>query len=600
MLSAKRRGFFALFPAAAILLFLVTYLPEGGATVPKLSGGLGGLPSGDEEPTFWARLPVHYPPSRVRPLPTGKPVQYPRVQAATFPVEKDPDARARRQERRAIVRDVFHKAWLSYRELAWGADELAPLSGGTKNRFGGWGATLVDALDTLWIMNLRPEFDEAVARAATINFTRTDLPELNVFETNIRYLGGFLSAYDLSGDGRLLRKAVEVGDMLYKAFDTPNRMPIARWDLHAAARGAEQVAGKALLAEVATLSMEFTRLSMLTGDPKWFDAVQRVADAMAAQQDSTALPGLWPLEVDGNTAVFNSGSVFALGSMADSAYEYLPKMAALTGGRLPVYRRMYEKAVDAAMKHNIFRPLTPADEDILVAGNAHATEHGIELEPQGQHLACFWGGMMALAARLFGRDEDAEPARKLVEGCIWTYRAFPHGVMAEAFTMAPCPAGAAAGDDECRWDEAAWKREVLRRAGKDPDAAGSDAEADAIIKTERLPEGFTSISDRAYVLRPEAIESIFVLYRVTGREDLLEAAWDMFTAIDRVTSTELANAAVRDVTAPDTPEQTDSMESFWLAETLKYFYLIFSDPKVISLDEYVFNTEAHPFLRPLK
>lgn len=40
------------------------------------------------------------------------------------------------------------------------------------------------------------------------------------------------------------------------------------------------------------------------------------------------------------------------------------------------------------------------------------------------------------------------------------------------------------------------------------------------------------------------------------------------------------------------------LQSFWMAETLKYFYLIFSPPDVISLDEYVFNTEAHPFLRP--
>ncbi|KAL2200807.1 glycoside hydrolase family 47 protein [Corynascus similis CBS 632.67] len=595
MLAVRRRGFFALFPAFGLLLFLVLYFRGDAVTVPKRGSG-GGRPGGDEdEPTFWSKVPVHYPPDSIRPLPTGTPVQYPRVQATTFPVERDADARTRRIERRDAVRDVFYKGWLSYRELAWGADELSPVSGGVKNHFGGWAATLVDALDTLWIMDLKDEFDEAVSKATTINFTQTDLPQVNVFETNIRYLGGFLAAYELSRDRRLLRKAVEVGDMLYKAFDTPNRMPITRWDLHAAARGEKQVANKGLIAEVGTLSMEFTRLSMLTDDPKWFDAVQRISDEMAAQQDSTALPGLWPLDVNGKKKIFNSGSVFALGAMADSAYEYLPKMAALIGGQLPMYQEMYEKAIEAAMKHNIFRPLTPTNEDILIAGNAHAKDHGIELEPQGQHLVCFWGGMMALAARLFSRDEDMEPARKLVEGCIWTYKAFPHGIMAEAFLMAPCPAG-----DSCQWSETAWKREVLRRAGKDPNGAESRAEADAIIKEERLPKGFTSINDRAYVLRPEAIESVFVLYRVTGREDLLDAAWDMFTAIDRATSTELANSAVSDVTSPEEPKKKDSMESFWMAETLKYFYLIFSEPGVISLDEFVLNTEAHPFRRLLK
>jgi mannosyl-oligosaccharide alpha-1,2-mannosidase len=44
--------------------------------------------------------------------------------------------------------------------------------------------------------------------------------------------------------------------------------------------------------------------------------------------------------------------------------------------------------------------------------------------------------------------------------------------------------------------------------------------------------------------------------------------------------------------------QVDKMESFWLAETLKYFYLIFAEPGVVSLDDYVLNTEAHPFRRP--
>jgi len=44
--------------------------------------------------------------------------------------------------------------------------------------------------------------------------------------------------------------------------------------------------------------------------------------------------------------------------------------------------------------------------------------------------------------------------------------------------------------------------------------------------------------------------------------------------------------------------QLDEMESFWLAETLKYFYLLFSTPDVISLDDWVLNTEAHPFRRP--
>jgi len=92
------------------------------------------------------------------------------------------------------------------------------------------------------------------------------------------------------------------------------------------------------------------------------------------------------------------------------------------------------------------------------------------------------------------------------------------------------------------------------------------------------------------------------MYRITGDEAWQEKGWRMFEAVVRATRTEVAHGAYRDVTLA--PAGTlndgveDSMESFWLAETLKYFYLLFAEPDVISLDEWVLNTEAHPFRRP--
>ncbi|KAK5996159.1 putative mannosyl-oligosaccharide alpha-1,2-mannosidase [Cladobotryum mycophilum] len=551
-----------------------------------------GWRTAQDDTYFWKTITTHFPPDSVRPLPTSTPVKFPRVQKK-FGAESA-DAQRKREERQRAVKDTFAKCWASYREHAWASDELMPVSGGKKNPFGGWAATLVDSLDTLWIMGMRGEFDDAVQAATAIDFTKTTLKEVNVFETNIRYLGGFISAFDLSGDVRLLRKAVEVGEMLYKAFDTPNRMPITRWDIHAAIEGSKQTAGSGVLvAEIGSLSMEFTRLSLLTGDPKWFDAVQRITDLMAAQQDSTSLPGLWPLVVNAKEEVFNSGSSFTLGAMADSLYEYLPKMSALTGGQLPIYQTMYEKAMPIAVKHNLYRPMTPTNEDILISGSVSVGEQdgkkSIQLESQGQHLVCFLGGLLALGGKLFGRTEDLSVAGKLVDGCVWTYKALPHGIMPETFTMLPCET-----TDKCEWDETQWKQHVL--SVKKPD---DKASADDIILKDRLPKGFTSIPDRRYILRPEAIESVFVLYRATGRPDLLESAWAMFDAINRTTSTTLANSAVWDVTVPkdQQPSASDSMESFWLGETLKYFYLIFSEPSVVDLDEFVFNTEAHPFRR---
>ena len=116
------------------------------------------------------------------------------------------------------------------------------------------------------------------------------------------------------------------------------------------------------------------------------------------------------------------------------------------------------------------------------------------------------------------------------------------------------------------------------------------------------------------------------MFRLTGDEYWRERGWKMFEAVSKITRTGIAHSAISDVTVTD-PELLDEMESFWLAETLKYFYLLFCDPGVVSFDDYVLyvsfllslslslslildkekdkvkliscrNTEAHPLKRP--
>ena len=229
MLLNRRRSWVYL---AIIFLgiFLLTLTNFGGHRFLRSHTGptsVGPNPEGkdlEDDPTFlWRNIPVRYPVQSMSPLPTNT-RRLPKVQAR-FRKE----SRAQKQTRlarRDAVKSTFVRCWEAYKANAWMSDEVAPISGGSRNPFGGWGATLVDSLDTLWIMSMRSDFEHAVAAAANISFETAATDEIKVFETNIRYLGGFLSAYDLSGDKRLLRKAKEVGDMLYAAFDTPNRMPI--------------------------------------------------------------------------------------------------------------------------------------------------------------------------------------------------------------------------------------------------------------------------------------------------------------------------------------------------------------------------------------
>jgi len=84
--------------------------------------------------------------------------------------------------------------------------------------------TLVDALDTMYLMGFEEEFEKARDFVKKINF-KVDHP-LSVFETTIRYLGGFLGAYTLSKDPIFLEKAEELGNVLLPAFDTPTGIPM--------------------------------------------------------------------------------------------------------------------------------------------------------------------------------------------------------------------------------------------------------------------------------------------------------------------------------------------------------------------------------------
>ena len=521
----------------------------------------------------------------------GFPLELPKCQHDFKKDDESSEEKITRLKRLAAVRQSFEHAWQGYKTHAWLKDELSPLDGKSTQSFSGWAATLVDTLDTLWILGMKEEFEEAVTACKDIDFTTTSEESINIFETTIRYLGGFLGAYDLSNGiyPVLLDKAVEVGELIYVAFDTPNHMPATHLRWKEVLEGGDQVASEnTLVAEIGSLSLEFTRLSQLTGDMKWYDAINRILVKLDDAQSQTKLPGLWPTVVDARRITFDNAG-FTLGAMADSVYEYMPKLHALLGGRGDLLAHMYEYSITSAMNHIFFQPMVPDNKDILISGSAYfnAETQGVVTQSDGQHLSCYAGGMVGLGAKLFAHDEHMNMARKLVDGCIWAYANMPSGIMPESFSMVACDM-----NSECNWDEKKWRQGVRKHiewSDENKAMFKNMTETQIVdwqIKTKHLKPGFSDIHDRRYLLRPEAIESVFVHYRLSGEKDLLDAAWHMFEAIDNHTKTEYANAALKDVTIEDS-ENDNKMESFWLAETLKYFYLIFSEPSVVSLDDYV-------------
>lgn len=481
----------------------------------------------------WARRKQKYPPGKLTPLPSGPPQKLRKIQH-TF--ASDVGAQ---ESRRQDVRKTFKKSWSAYSSHAWGRDELHPISLTASDTFSGYGATLIDALDTLAIMDMKSEFAQALSHVASVDWNKPvgDDPTCSLFETTIRYLGGLLSAYDLSNETVLLRKAIELGDMLYAGFDTPNRLPVNAFNFEKARNGELSPSTREISANVGSLSMEFTRLAQLTGDDKYFDAIDRVKKRLYETQDETKLPGMWPQFVDVANGLLVGDGTFTLGSMADSLYEYLPKMYVLLGGLDDAYKEMYTKAMTAAKNHLLFRPMLPnKDVDILFSGNVLSNGQGtIDLIPQTQHLTCFVGGMFAMGGKLFDIPKDVEIGERLARGCAWAYKVMPTHVMPEEMRLVPCPD---TNMGRCAWDEGRWEKEG----------------------NSKYPKGISAVYLKSYLLRPEAIESVFYLWRITGDEVWRDTAWEMFIAIKKVTSTDHGNSAIRDTTAMGGGEKMDSQE----------------------------------------
>ncbi len=164
----------------------------------------------------------------------------------------------------------------------------------------------------------------------------------------------------------------------------------------------------------------------------------------------------------------------------------------MLGGLTQQYRDMYAGAIEAAKEHIFFRPLNPGNQDILVSGTVRRNSaNHLRLEPQGQHLACFAGGTVGIAAKIFGRLDEMDVARKLVDGCIWAYESMPTGIMPESFHVVPC-----ARADECQWSHDKWLSGVANRQ-----SLASSEGSEAYIRTHNLAPGFTEIEDPRYLLR---------------------------------------------------------------------------------------------------
>ena len=111
------------------------------------------------------------------------------------------------------------------------------------------------------------------------------------------------------------------------------------------------------------------------------------------------------------------------------------------------------------------------------------------------------------------------------------------------------------------------------------------------IEPEGIDYATMTATSKGYVLRPEIIESAYYLYHYTGDEKYKRMGETFFRDLVRYCKTDAGYAELEDVT---TKQKRDAMESFFLAETLKYLYLLFAPKDTLPFENVIFNTEAHP------
>ncbi|KAK4886829.1 hypothetical protein RN001_003100 [Aquatica leii] len=444
---------------------------------------------------------------------------------------------------REEVREMFQHAYEGYLKYAYPYDELRPLSCDGIDTWGSYSLTLIDALDTLAIMGNYSEFQRVVNLLTTkANFDANI--NVSVFETNIRIIGGLLSAHLLSHragvtlepgwpcNGPLLRLAEDVAKRLIAAFDTKSGMPYGTVNLrHGVPLGETAVT---CTAGIATFTLEFGTLSRLTGDPLYEEIALNALYALRKHRSPLGLYGNHIDVLTGHWTAQDAG----IGAGVDSFFEYLVKGSILL--QKPELMEIFKEA-----KYSIDKYLKREDWYLWVSMNK-----GQVTLPVFQSLEAYWPGVLSLIG-------DTNSAMKT----LYNYH------------------------------------QVWQQYGFTPEFYNI-AQAEAGTNRENYP------------LRPELIESIMYLYRATGDPQLVQMGVDILRSIQHSAKTPCGYATIKDVRDH---RKEDRMESFFLAETTKYLYLLFDTDNfihnqgqsgtivntpngecVLEAGGYIFNTEAHP------
>lgn len=508
--------------------------------------------------------------------------------------------------RQLQIESIILQTWNDYKLNAWGDDIYHPLTPATSHNIApsnqplGW--IIIDAIDTLLYIDkftqnnttrnkINKELNHIIQWCNTTLSYDIDA-EVNVFETTIRMLGGLLSTYHLLDSKKVdnnnksifLNKAIDLAERLIPVFNQSiTGIPYSSVNLHTGQAIKNHAdAGASSTAEFTTLQLEFKYLSILTQNDKYWKLVESVYPPLYQKNNLlNSFDSLIPIYTHPDTAEFYGANI-RFGSRGDSFYEYLLKQYLFT--HEPLYYKLYRQSMEGMKRHLLKTTSSSSSSNglVYIAERPHGLNH--IHSSKMDHLVCFMGGLMAMGASEgipidqakktswwdTKREEDWLLAQELTYTCYQMYKQTPTGLAPEIVIFN---------------DRGA--EEYLEFNSKDTNWWISPSKDFAIKPL-----------DSHNLQRPETVESLMFLYHLT--KDPKYRQWgaeilDSFIKYscihcddpERITYTSLNNV----INIPT--DKKDNLESFWLAETLKYLYLLFQDD--VDLTKDIFNTEAHPF-----
>uniref|UniRef100_A0A671E1D3 alpha-1,2-Mannosidase n=1 Tax=Rhinolophus ferrumequinum TaxID=59479 RepID=A0A671E1D3_RHIFE len=345
------------------------------------------------------------------------------------------------------------------------------------------GATVIDSLDTLYLMELKEEFQEAKAWVEENFHLNVVTGEASLFEVNIRYIGGTpLSLLPDGRGGELLLPCpwtIRLGEKLLPAFNTPTGIPKGIVNFKSGSNrswGWAMAGSSSILAEFGSLHLEFLHLTELSGNQIFAEKVRHIRKVLRKIDKPFGLYPNFLSPVSGNWMQHH----VSVGGLGDSFYEYLIKSWLMSAKTDTEAKDMYYEALEAIESHLL---------NVSPGGLTYIAEwRGGILDHKMGHLACFSGGMIALGA------EDAKEEKRA------HYREL-----------------AAQITKTCHESYALWLL-IPTDTKLGPEAFWFNSGREAVA---------TQLSESYYILRPEVVESYMYLWRQTHNPIYREWGWEV-------------------------------------------------------------------------